>query len=427
MPDDALGSSGLARAGATGGIGVTMLAAGAAAYFRLRPIGSLSVIACSVISLLCLMTVRYYRIALQDAKLRRGSCSRVPYDTLRAQLEDGDGTETLYQRWLYAALGRVDRFFGDGEMESASLSLWPRAFGLNTPAPLWTARAFDRCLLLAFVYPIALVFVLWALTGQQGPAEAALGMPATLTPWKRLGNLFGASSGIFLLAVAVRSKVWWHPLAAYFAVTAVVAVWGAGNVAFAVALVGAGAVGVAGAVAGANAVAVAVAFAFAVDSVGAVDAGAAGAVGIGVAAAINALHKPARDRRREGYFQAVLLLLLLAACVLAPRWLATQQSWMFFGPVLLWFGLLPLVNAPFDWFSLGLTRALLRRGLEKKSWWPYAFAAIDATAAVAVIGVLSVAMLLSVQLFDDVAAHAGGRATLDLTALLDGMRASRTT
>jgi hypothetical protein len=31
---------------------------------------------------------------------------------------------------------------------------------------------------------------------------------------------------------------------------------------------------------------------------------------------------------------------------------------------LMFLGLLTLINAPFDWASLGLTRALLRRGLE---------------------------------------------------------------
>jgi hypothetical protein len=32
--------------------------------------------------------------------------------------------------------------------------------------------------------------------------------------------------------------------------------------------------------------------------------------------------------------------------------------------------LLKLLNAPFDWASLGLTWALLRRGLELGGWWP---------------------------------------------------------
>ena len=48
------------------------------------------------------------------------------------------------------------------------------------------------------------------------------------------------------------------------------------------------------------------------------------------------------------------------------------------GPLLLFLGWLSLINAPFDWVSLGLTRALLRRGLELGGWWPYALALVDA-------------------------------------------------
>ena len=44
-------------------------------------------------------------------------------------------------------------------------------------------------------------------------------------------------------------------------------------------------------------------------------------------------------------------------------------------------GLLTLLNAPFDWASLGLTRALLRRGLELGGWWPYLLALVDAPEA----------------------------------------------
>jgi hypothetical protein len=46
--------------------------------------------------------------------------------------------------------------------------------------------------------------------------------------------------------------------------------------------------------------------------------------------------------------------------------LAPGPFWLDSGPLLLFLGLLTLLNAPFDWASLGLTRALLRRGLELK-------------------------------------------------------------
>jgi hypothetical protein len=34
----------------------------------------------------------------------------------------------------------------------ADRTLFPHAFGLKKAAPLWTAPAFDRCLLLALIY-----------------------------------------------------------------------------------------------------------------------------------------------------------------------------------------------------------------------------------------------------------------------------------
>ena len=55
-----------------------------------------------------------------------------------------------------------------------------------------------------------------------------------------------------------------------------------------------------------------------------------------------------------------------------------MSDWIFGGPFLLFLGLLTLLNAPFDWASLGLTRALLRRGLELGGWWPYLLALADA-------------------------------------------------
>jgi hypothetical protein len=63
-------------------------------------------------------------------------------------------------------------------------------------------------------------------------------------------------------------------------------------------------------------------------------------------------------------------------------------------------GLLTLLNAPFDWASLGLTRALLRRGLELKGWWPFALAIVDALAAIVIIALLALTMVIGVQTFD---------------------------
>ena len=50
---------------------------------------------------------------------------------------------------------------------------------------MWTAPAFDRCLLLALIYPIVTIFILWAISGHVGPAEAALGLQPETSSWLR--------------------------------------------------------------------------------------------------------------------------------------------------------------------------------------------------------------------------------------------------
>jgi hypothetical protein len=117
-----------------------------------------------------------------------------------------------------------------------------------------------------------------------------------------------------------------------------------------------------------------------------------------------------------------LTVLLLAICLSAPHWLAGQASWRASGPLLLFLGLLTLVNAPFDWFSLGVTRALLRRGLERDGLWPLLYALIDVLISMAVIFVLAVTTVLAVQAFDAVALASGAKArVLDVSALLNSI------
>jgi hypothetical protein len=82
-----------------------------------------------------------------------------------------------------------------------------------------------------------------------------------------------------------------------------------------------------------------------------------------------------------------------------------------------------LLNAPFDWASLGLTRALLRRGLELGGWWPYALALVDAGLAAVIIAVLALTMVVGVQAYDALAVHGGGSPVLPLEPLFNGIAA----
>jgi hypothetical protein len=91
--------------------------------------------------------------------------------------------------------------------------------------------------------------------------------------------------------------------------------------------------------------------------------------------------------------------------------------------LLLFLVLLTLINAPFDWASLGLTRALLRRGLELGGWWPYLLAVLDAILTAGIIALLAITMVLVVQTFDHLAEHGGGAPILPLHELFDGIAA----
>jgi hypothetical protein len=91
-----------------------------------------------------------------------GTLEREAYDKLRDSLATENLAARLYKRWLNKLLDKVDRFFGDAEM--ADRTLFPHAFGLQTPWPLWTAPSFDRCLLLALLYPIAAIYLIWVMS-----------------------------------------------------------------------------------------------------------------------------------------------------------------------------------------------------------------------------------------------------------------------
>src|SRR5262249_34628802 len=120
--------------------------------------------------------------------------------------------------------------------------------------------------------------------------------------------------------------------------------------------------GGAAAISGAGTVAVAAAIAVA----------AAGACAIGVGPV--ACNIPCL-RVRQAKFLLVFALIALLLCPLAARLLSPFDSWRVGGPLFLFLVLLTLINAPFDWISVGLTRVLLRLGIDRR--WPYPYALLD--------------------------------------------------
>jgi hypothetical protein len=86
--------------------------------------------------------------------------------------------------------------------------------------------------------------------------------------------------------------------------------------------------------------------------------------------------------------------------------------------------MMTVLNAPFDWLSVGLTRALLRRGLDKGGWAPFRLSLIDATLAVFLVTALVPVMVVGVQFFDGIAELGGGHAILPLKSFFDGIEAN---
>jgi MFS family permease len=118
---------------------------------------------------------------------RRRPDERAAYDALRLSLIQGGLPARIYSERLRAVLDAVDRFVGDaGKAEG---TLWPQAFGLKRRVPLWTPQAFDRCLLLALLYPVVTIVVMWVASRHVGPAEDALHLRTGMRGWQRGGIL----------------------------------------------------------------------------------------------------------------------------------------------------------------------------------------------------------------------------------------------
>jgi hypothetical protein len=363
---------------------------------------------------------RYYLGVLAQGTQPDGSIERQDFDKLRASLAGGNLAARLYAKWLTAFLDWIERFFGD--VGVADRTLFPHAFGLETPVPTWTAPAFDRCLLLALIYPVVTIFLIWSISGAVGPAEAALGLESGLFGWTR-GLITAASFGFASLIIwrGVRAPGWKSFALIYvifagavvFTHAFVVAVTGGlgvpyipspgfdnafkfeptaisaaiivAAVSFAVAFARAGVVATAGAIAFASVFGIAssdtnvFAFSFFISADNVVDNSnylsfavtiaflAAFAVTIAFAAtfafAVAVVKNKAIAHQRQGIFLTLFLAVMFFACLAGAAFLSSGMPWIVSGSgaLLLFLGLLTLLNAPFDWASLGLTRALLRR------------------------------------------------------------------
>jgi hypothetical protein len=369
--------------------------------------------AVAVVIVIWVLTYRYSVIFREYGLDGADTDERAEFDDLRKRLTEGGHFVPIYNKLMTRALDRVDRFFGDADPRVKTL--WPNFFGFQGNKPFWTAPAYDRCLLIALLYPFV---VLWVLSFVD--EGNWIGLAALL-----ITSAFFVSAAV-ALGKKVKAKNFQRGVAAI--IVAFTAIFVAGSaVAISVSVAGAGAavVAVAGAVAfavtititvagvGVGAVAVAGAFAFAVTAADAVAVASA----VAFAGAIYVVTDFAHSKGKQGLFLISFSIIFLVLCYFYAHAASGTKALEASGFLLTFFGILTLVNAPFDWASIGLTRALLRRGVEAGGMAPLWLALIDLLAATALIVVLAAVMVFAVDLF----VVAGRTKIIDVDATLTAL------
>ena len=263
----------------------------------------------------------------------------------------------------------------------------------------WSFGLLNATMALAFAYPILAITIQW-LCGSAidfGGQEVIAASP----PQARIFTAVWLGSSLFFYLFAGASKSRWRWTLVILA-TGILLLGSIFADRFAVpgnvAVAGTVAVAVAGAVAGAVAVAVAVAVAGTV-------------AGQAVAGAEVRSSRPMAWRL---LYCGVLVALLIVAIKMPDDFGAGQRSRAVF--VMLTFCLLPLVNAVFDFASVGLTRYLLRLGLEqKRAAWR---AVLDGLGGIAIFFALGCTLIAFVTFV----VPADGVPLVDLTQLFADMR-----
>lgn len=289
----------------------------------------------------------------------------------------------------------------------------------NTLDTAWAAlswKLYDRALLLATVYPILCLLIIWLGFGQDGRLGTSVILPAAPFWPDRAATLFTIAFVVASWSLSnwaafspkrfIRSFSGWLSLLA-IAVTSAIA--------FAVTFAGAVAAAFAFARAGSSAVVFAVAFAFigafAFASAGLSAFAFIGAFTIAVLVVIAFLDV----KSRQGLARLVLTLLLpmvwVAVFTLVPVADISEEI----RGLLLFLGVLPLLNAIFDFLSYAATLTLMRLGLSAKQ--PMLYGACDFIVALVLFLGLGVTLTVVIaglnQIFEGV--------FVDLGALFGGI------
>lgn len=334
--------------------------------------------------------------------------------------------QDIYARTMQGVLDRLDKWLGGPEPGETKSRHW---------GAYWSGVALDRALLLAVVYPVLSLFVIWFATGAVGPVEQVLGFESGASGYRRLfwGGVglacWAGAIGCFQLGLRNDRGGW---RAGAFAG----ALAGAGVVAFAFSGAGASvvvfaiavALAVASAVVSTAVLALAFAFAFAFANTFTFTFAGAAVAAFAVAFAVVWL-----SNKGHSAWARVVLFLWLVIVLVGSVFTGVFSDGAWAGPadtrllVIVLVGL-PVLNALFDWGSLGVTRYLVQRGLDKEAeapgqarhGWAMALSVLDLFIALCVLLVMVTLMIVYVAAFN----HVAGAPVFDLDALIRSMESA---
>lgn len=140
-----------------GGTIATLIASNVQKAIPEHPITFGLVCAALLMGVVFLICVKWYGVILDYRNSTEGTKKRDAYNHLRSNLRGVNKPKDTpfgerYRNEITDKLNGVARWFGDADNPNSERLC--QRLGIDKSQPLWTAKSYDRCLLLALLYPL---------------------------------------------------------------------------------------------------------------------------------------------------------------------------------------------------------------------------------------------------------------------------------
>ena len=330
----------------------------------------------------------------------------------------------LYLPALRHALAATDRYLRDAGVPNQGIS---RSVRLSEPRPFWTVWSFDRIAAVALIYPTLSFALAWALGGDTGSLGEAIGLVREAAQWQRLSGLL---CGVIVIACFLKAYRSDGSLEFFWMIAGVSIGGGAGSLLFSV-----------------NSYPILIIFTVALSfhaatskwssttpfvliytASGAVSSETSAAFGLVSALLMIGFGRKytevlfVRINKMYALFWCIILIVTIYSVYIGLR-MGIRDETKNRAALLILLVLVPLVNMPFDWASVGLTRLLLRIGCEPGRWSPLWLGLLDLLIGALLIIPLALSLIVALQAADHLIVSAGGKPIVAVLATIRGIAA----